>query len=239
MKEINGEEVLVSFLSVGLIDVNGDDEKLLKLQAAAQALEKQLNKNPYMALPFVLASSNPDVTEDNSSIVSSLEALETVWKTYRNAFQETPILVARGILLEALVGAMSSHDHIALIVASCVRNMLPHREMGSEEEVWSRVLFTAESKVDKRATKDWETPTQIELPKFKFPEIEPPKIVKEPVSINTKTLEIECAKAVSNQIIVNGGAQSLENGNPYNQANQKPNFAEVFGTRMAEVLVNM
>ena len=37
MKEINGEEVLVSFLSVGLIDVNGDDEKLLKLQAAAQA----------------------------------------------------------------------------------------------------------------------------------------------------------------------------------------------------------
>jgi len=206
------------------------------LQAAAQGLGKNLTKNPHMALPFVLASSNPDVSEDDPSIVSSLEALEAVWKTYRNAFQETPILVARGILLEALVGAMSSNDHIALIVASCVRNLIPHREMGSEQEVWSRVLFTAESKVDKRATKDWETPTQIELPKFKFPEIEPPKLVNEPVSIETKALKIECAETVSNQVLVNGAAQSLENGNPFNLHNQKPHFAEAFGTKMAEVL---
>jgi len=236
VKEIKKEEVILSFLLAGLIDVNGDDEKLNKLQVAAKGLAKSLNKNTDLALLFVLAASNPAVREDDPSIVTSLESLEEVWKTYRNAFLEAPILVARAILLEALVGAMETNDHIALVVASCVRNMMPHREMGSEQDVWGRVLFTAELQVDKRAVQDWATPSEIKLPAINFGEIEPINIGQGEVSIDTDDLKYECAKAVGQQYHKTTGAIALEGGNPHMQHNSSPHFTKEFGQIMSEVL---
>jgi hypothetical protein len=52
VKEIKTEEILFSFLAAGLIDVNGDDEKLNKLQTAAQV--KWQNKSiPNISLPYL------------------------------------------------------------------------------------------------------------------------------------------------------------------------------------------
>ncbi len=236
MSVINSEEVLLNFLVAGLIDVKGDDEKLVKLQEVAAQLANNLENDPALALPYVLVALDPDIAATNDLVIKVLAVLSKSWLTYRNTFQQTPVQVVRAILLEALMRAMPYCDHIALIIAICARNLLPHRQLSHEQEIWSSVLFSAEQQVDSRAAKDWTTPSAIKIASFNVEGLEPINIKQQSVAIEEGDLQLDCVAAVVKTFHSAGKNTTVENGNPYALSNHPAQWATHFGIKMAKVI---
>jgi hypothetical protein len=236
VKVIGSEEVLLNFLIAGLIDVKGDDDKLVKLQEVSKQLATNLQKNPALALPYTLVALDPDTPPDNSVVTEVLNVLSKNWLTYRNTFQQTPIHVVRAILLEALVRAMPSSDHIALILSICARNLLPHRQLSNEQEIWSSVLFTAELQVDERASKEWTTPSEINIADFDVEGLEPITIKQQAVNIIAKSLTTDVIGTVAKSYTDSIGTHTIEEGNQYTPHSHQGHWAATFGPKMANVI---
>ncbi len=95
-------DVLIRFLSAGLLEVQGDDAKLEKLQATAADLSDVLKKIPSKSASFSLIAFDPTSPEDDPVIQEAIEALQNRWPTYINTFSDTPVSVIRALLLDAL-----------------------------------------------------------------------------------------------------------------------------------------
>lgn len=108
------DDVLLKFLTKGLINVGGDDEKLGHLRQTAVDLAEVLEKTPAKAMPFALVAFDPDVPPTDPTIVEVEEALRKHWQTYVNTFSDTPIMVFRAMLLYALIGACSRNEIVAV-----------------------------------------------------------------------------------------------------------------------------
>ena len=125
-------DVLIRFLSAGLLDVNGDDAKLEKLQTTAADLSEVLKTTPSKSASFALIAFDPTSPATDPVIQEAVAALQNRWATYINTFADTPVTVIRALLLEALSKAASEDDHIGIAFVSYARNALPFMEAGNE-----------------------------------------------------------------------------------------------------------
>ena len=69
---------LLRFLDQGLIDVGGDDTKLVKLQATAVELAAALKTNPGKSLPLLLEALVAAAREDNRVAVGFVACVRNV-----------------------------------------------------------------------------------------------------------------------------------------------------------------
>ncbi len=237
---MNSEEILLRFLEAGLIDLKGDDDKLEKLQSVAGELAANVQKNPKLALPYVLIALDQEAPADDQVVRAVLETLSKTWKTYRNTFQQTPIQLVRAILVETLAKAMPSDDHIALIIALCIRNLLPHRPLTNEETIWKSLLFSAEHQVDQRAIKEWTTPSEIKLSPFEMSDFEPITIQQKEVVINAEAIKLNCMATAGPQYYDTSKNRNvaLEDGNPHWASQQNQYWVTEFGSRLSTVIAN-
>lgn len=228
MKPTMSEQILLRFLSAGLIDVGGDDAKLKKLQETAADLADALKKTPSKASSFALIAFDPSSPEDDPIVTEACEALKKRWPTYINTFAGTPMLVLRALLLDALVRA-ACDEKVGVAFVTSARNVLPFIEAGNEQTVWTDVVLEIESRVDARAEAEWTPPDAIDAPELKFSAPPAVELPSHTLTINTKNL----TNALHAAVAPNATSQDK---NRYWPHNDPQNWANDFGRLAAQAI---
>jgi hypothetical protein len=221
------EQVLLRFLSNGLIDVGGDDAKLEKLKATSRDLATSLKENAAKAASFALIAFDPDAPVSDPVIQEAAQALEKQWPTYVNTFRGgTPIAVIRAMLLDALVQASADDHNIAVAFVACARNVLPFMEVGGEQVIWSDEVKRIEEHVDERAEREWATPSKIDLE---------PLTIKTTASLKLTVSQAKLDKADLQTKISAASGPGVANANPHWPNNPQP-WAQQFAPKLADAI---
>lgn len=233
------EDVLLRFLSNGLIDVGGDDAKLEKLRAAAADLAAALKKAPWKAASFALIAFDPRAPVDDPVVREGLEALKHRWATYVNTFAGPPIAVVRAMLLDALAKAAAEDDRIGVAFVTSARNALPFMEAGDERAIWADVVSQIEERVDTRAEAEWATPSSITLPSMAFdvPPLDAPKIST--ARANRDNLKKKFYAAAGPHYHNPQQGNVATSGNPHQPHGNTTQWVTEFGDRMAEAVADV
>lgn len=212
-------EILMKFLKLGLIDLQGSDEKLDKLETTSISLSKILELSPSKALAYTLIALDPQAPENDPVVQETISILEENWTTYFNTFASTPIQVVRALLLQALVISAEENKQVAIAFVSIIRNVLPHMEIGNEMDMWSELVKKFESELNIAAEKEWTTPEKISVEAFSY---SPPKQIKvssADVTLNYEALKKGIEKASgprnSNSETTNGNKYTVAHGEPW------------------------
>lgn len=226
------DEILLSFLEIGVIDVGGDDAKLEKLRATVSDLNSALRKNPTKTSIYTLVAADPGVPATDPTVLEAMAELKKHWTTVVNTFSSTPITVIRAMLFDAVVRAARQDDAIAVAFVNSARNVLPYAESGNEQSIWAAVVTEIEKKVDERAEAEWATPEMIAI---------------EPLSYNTPTALLIEAKSGEldrdtlhtkiSQAAGPGGGDGSNRYQPHN--NPQPwaaDFADILSAAIADVV---
>lgn len=223
-------EILVSFLSAGLINVSGDDAKLDKLRETAKDLAARIKKSPGKATSFALVAFDPEAPVDDPVIKETLEALQWRWPTYVNTFSGTPVTVLRAVLLDALAQAAADDTKVAVAFVASARNALPFMEAANEQAIWGDMVTHIERQVDARAELEWATPASIKVSPIAFAAPEPIQVSASSVTINKTSLakKLEAAAGPHSQSGATGG-------NPH-WPQQQAHWVSEFGKRMADAV---
>jgi hypothetical protein len=228
-------DILIQFLSAGLIDVGGDDAKLEKLQSTSADLAAVLKKTPSKSSSFALIAFDPTPPEDDPVIKEAEAALQKRWATYVNTFSSTPITVIRAVLLDALSKAAIENDYIGIAFVSAARNALPFMESGNESEIWAGVVISIERQVNTRAEAEWATPESINVPDLDYSAPKAIKIQSREVNIDKDKLteRIAAAGGPTNAAGVATGGNSLMPNSNQGWVNQ---FTPLMSSAISEVL---
>lgn len=224
-------DVLIRFLSAGLLDVNGDDAKLEKLQTTAADLSEVLKTTPSKSASFALIAFDPTSPATDPVIQEAVEALQNRWATYINTFADTPVTVIRALLLEALSKAASEDDHIGIAFVSYARNALPFMEAGNESKIWGDVVVNIERQVNALAEAEWATPESINVPDMDYEAPAAIEIESSTSIINRDELAAQIYAACGPQT-PQGQATSGNNVWP----NSGQQWANQFSARMIDII---
>ena len=230
------DDVLLRFLSKGLIDVGGDDAKLEHLRQAAGDLSGILKKAPAKASPFALLAFDPNAPATDPTITEVENALRKQWQTYVNTFADTPVTVFRAMLLEALVRAAGDNDTVAVAFVASARNVLPFMEVDGEQEIWAEIVGEMEGKVESRAEKEWATPASITVPELKF---DAPSAVEIDIASKKRdraSLSRKLRAAAGPVSYFPNQTQEDTDGNPHWSQDTSGQWVYEFGTRTAEAV---
>lgn len=233
------EDVLLRFLSNGLIDVGGDDAKLEKLRSTASDLAGSLKRSSSKAVAYALVACDPQAPADDPVVVEALAALKKRWVTYVNTFSGPPVAVIRAILLDALAQAAADDDLIGVAFVASARNALPLMEAGDERAIWADVVTEIEERVDARAEAEWAMPSSIAVPAMALdvPELEAPTV--KPAHAARDDLKEQLRAAAGPQFQTPQQGNVATNGNPYWPMNQPQQWVAEFGERMAEAVADV
>ncbi len=190
------DQILLRFLSAGLIDVGGDDAKLSKLVETASDLAAVLKKTPSKTSSFALIAFDPASPEEDPVITEVCDALKKRWPTYINTFSGTPMLVLRALLLDALVRA-AADEGVGVAFVTSARNALPFIEADNEQKIWAEAVLEIEGRVDARAEAEWATPDSITAPELKYSAPPALELITQPLTIDTESLTATLYAAAS------------------------------------------
>ena len=224
-------DILIRFLSAGLIKVGGDDAKFGKLRETASDLVVTLKKTPSKATSFALIAFDPEAPTDYPVIKEVVEALQKRWATYVNTFSGTPVAVIRAMLLDALAQAADDDAKIGVAFVTSARNVLPFTEAGNERAIWAEVVAEIERQVDAIAEAEWATPESITVPAMTFSA--PATIEISPLATNIDRT------ALAKKFEAVAGPQNATNqatqGNPH-WPNANAPWVTEFGKRMSDAV---
>jgi hypothetical protein len=163
-----GDEVILRFLEIGIVDVGADDTKLEKIRLAVADLVASVKADPSRTQKYTMVAADPDIRASDPVIVEAMAVLKKHWITVSNTFQATPTAIIRAMLVDALVQAARKDDGVAVAFVNTARNTLPYSQVANERPIWLDVVAEIESLVDKRAEFEWSTPETISVPNFAF-----------------------------------------------------------------------
>ncbi|MGN8544847.1 GTPase-associated system all-helical protein GASH [Bradyrhizobium sp. 13971] len=232
------DNVLLRFLTRGLIDVGGDDAKLDRLRATAADLARVLESAPSKAIPFALIAFDPQAPAADPVVKEALEILQQKWTTYVNTFSGTPVAVVRALLLDALALAAKNDDRIGAAFVASARNTLPLMEAGHEQEIWDELVREIEARIDARAEAEWATPASILVPAldFEFTAPEPGQPKRKPIDREGLKTGIRAASGPHYQNAQ--GNQVATNGNPQWPTNNQTVWVTEFGERLTKAIAD-
>ena len=225
------DRLLDLFLEKGLLDLQGNDQWFGHITSTASSLSTYLRANPDQIIPFTYAGLVPEVADDNPAIVKAVSLLRREWKTYASISMESPKVMLRAIILEALLQNAGSDDPTKSLLALLLASALPHLSFGKEEEVWTKTLNELLCAVETNAEATWTVPSQITVPPF-------PKIDIPSVRFAVKAGEID-PEALRQGIhaaagpTYRGGKQT--SGNPH-WPNENENWSYEFAPRAAAAI---
>ncbi len=225
------QELLLKFLEIGAIDLNGDDTKLEKLRTTAKDLSAVLRKTPSKTASFTMVAADPNIAATDPTIEEAMASLRTQWETVANAFSARPVGVLRAILLDAIVQAARLDDAIAVAFVNTARNALAHTETSDEAEIWREAVSEIEMKVDARAEAEWATPETITVEPLQYTQ-------PAPVSTNHEAPTVDQSMLREN-IFSAAGPWGPNNPNQYQSSQPQqwaPQFADKMSVAIAEAL---
>jgi|SRR5450830_25617 len=125
-------EVLQAFMQVSLIDLDGEDTRLEKLQAASAALADEFSARPIsMAIPALVAVLRDDDKNPVDAFDDTARAIGGHWSTYQSVFRDGKAnTLYRGVALQALVAAIDKEPSLGTAIALLTRNFATAVELG-------------------------------------------------------------------------------------------------------------
>ena len=230
------DDVLLKFLNKRLINVGGDDDKLEHLRQTAADLAGILEETPAKACPFALVAFDPHVPATDPTVIEVEDALRKRWQTYINTFSDTPVMVFRAMLLDALISACGRNDTVAAAFVASARNVLPFMEVGDEQELWADIVADIEEKVEERSEREWATPASISVPDIKFKSTSKAEVRIASKKVSASGLKPKFEATAGPHANDPNGTQRNTDGNPYWPQNNPHEWVYEFGTRTAEVV---
>lgn len=144
--------VLQIFLRLQLLELNGDDSRLQKLEAAATELAGKFSAAPINALAaFLAVLDNASVTAE--SVPQAAEAIENHWSTYHGAFKDGQAhTLYRAVVLQALVETINFQPALGTAISLLLRNFAPKLEIGKNRPVFDLLIDAADTAFRSEAT---------------------------------------------------------------------------------------
>ncbi|MBP6892868.1 MAG: hypothetical protein KBC94_00465 [Pseudacidovorax sp.] len=139
--------VLRAFMQVSLIDLDGEDSRLDKLQAASAALADEFAARPItMAIPALAAILGDDDKNPADAFDDAARAIGNHWSTYQSVFRDGKAnTLYRGVALQALVTAIESQPSLGTAVALLMRNFVTAVELGKYAKAIQLLVDAAEA----------------------------------------------------------------------------------------------
>jgi GTPase-associated system-like protein len=230
------EDVLLGFLSNGLIDVGGDDAKFDKIREASADLADALVAEPAKTVSFALVGFDPEVPADEPGVREALAALRDRWATYVNTFSGPPVTVVRAMLLSALTVAAEKDDGVALAFVAVARNSLPFVGVESERDIWVAAVRAAEARVDARAEREWATPASIDVAPMNLdlPDLGAPTF--ERATVDIEALKTSFWAAAGPQYVDPRRNNAINTGGNPHWPQSTSHWNGEFGTRLASAV---
>lgn len=124
--------VLQAFMQVNLIDLEGEDTRLDKLQAASAELAGEFSAKPIsMAIPALMAILRDDTKNPADAFDDTARAIGSHWTTYQSVFRDGKAnTLYRGVALQALVAAIDTEPSLGAAIALLMRNFATAVELG-------------------------------------------------------------------------------------------------------------
>lgn len=223
--------LLSELIAAGWIEkLDGQDERLEKLQRAAEFLAAEFKKEPQQLIPAILAALATDVTSDDPSIQQAEQALMGHWQTVASVHTDKPIGIYRALLLAGCAGAADGRN--AAILWLTAVDMLPFSQLGRAETSIRKLLESfadaAESQAISLLPDASRKRKAASLPALDFGEMQPYKIER-------KWLFTEIGAATGPQNSQNGNQPFKAEGNPH-LANSPVPWTYEFANRMKDVI---
>ncbi|HEY8879855.1 MAG TPA: GTPase-associated system all-helical protein GASH [Roseateles sp.] len=138
--------VLQSFVRESLIELDGEDSRLAKLQAAATALAADCEAGPIAtAFPLLFAALRPEDATTGSSFEDVANVIEEHWSTYKSVFKDgRATTLYRAVALQAIVEAIDSAPALGTAIALLLRNLRSGLATGKYESAIKIVAEAAE-----------------------------------------------------------------------------------------------
>lgn len=226
-------DILQRFLSRRLFEIGGDDTRLDRLRRAAGDLGSSLIEEPTRTMRYALVAFDPDVPVDDPVLDEVADAVEQHWNTYAGCFADRPRTLLRAVLLEALRQAAGRSVGIAAAIALSARNLLPHLNLGAEQDIWRDLFAESEERLDERARAEWSLGVESVLPAIGAMDLGVDRAASmQKTDRKALSLAFQAASGPQNQ-----QSQSLPNPNP-NWPNSGPPWSYEFAPRAAQAVAD-
>jgi hypothetical protein len=144
-------EVLQELVAAGLIDkLDGDDSRFEKMNRASSKLATDFRKSRHLLVPAILAGLDTAVSATDPLILNANNALIAEWPTVTSVYVDTPIMLLRGLLLDACFQAGEGVN--AAILWLVAANTLPYSQLGREESTVHKMLLSFAGAMENEAT---------------------------------------------------------------------------------------
>ena len=157
--------ILQTYLRHNLLDLEGEDGRLLKLNAASSELANTLVRTPVTALPVFLAvlRSDQDVGDSFTQVAT---AIENKWTTYHGAFRDGKALTLyKAVALQALVEAIGIQPVLGTAISLLMRNFGPSLEIGKNKDAFDILVRAADAAFTAEVEESRPTSQSISVPK--------------------------------------------------------------------------
>lgn len=219
--------VLQTFLRLNLLDLDGDDSRLTKLESAAADLADSFARTPTAGVPVFLATLDAKVPAADS-LAPVAAAIEKHWTTYHGAFKEDAVTLYRGVALHALHQALGLQPALAVAISLLMRNFGPVLKFGKEVEALKLVVNSADAIFDAEASAG----RISKLPDAKFALQAAYKTGKFDRAVLVK--RVEAAVGPNNR-----AGQAIEGANPaWAYTPNAPNWTNEFSDRLSALLAD-
>lgn len=213
--------ILQTYLRHNLLDLEGDDGRLEKLNSAATEFADRLARAPADALPVFLAVLRPD-GEVGASLNEVAGAIENNWNTYHGAFRDGKALTLyKAVALQAIVEAIALQPVLGTAISLLMRNFGPGLEIGKNKDVFDILVSAADAAFAAEVAESQPIAQSINVP----------KVVKAG-KFDRPTLQKRIEAAVGPQ---NRAGQQCENPNPHWPNSGNP-WSYDFADRMTSIL---
>lgn len=221
-------DILQRFLTSRLFEIGPDDDRLERLRAAAADVAVSLASDRSRTVKYASVAFDPDVPVGEPVLAEIASQVEKRWNTYLSCFSDTPRVLYRAVLLEALRQAQEKDVAVASAVTLICHNLVPHLNVGSERQIWEEFLCAASARPEAHALADSSDEIRLPTVEFEFPKLKANSDV-EPAEVNREslTLGLQAASGPSN---MQGAAL---NGPNSNWPNQGPPWSHEFAPRAA------
>lgn len=175
-------KILTDLISAGLVTkLDGQDDRLGKMNRAANALSKELRKNRQFLIPAVLTGLNANATIDDAMMQKAEQALQSEWPTMATVHTDQPISLYRALLLDACqqAGDGANAAVIWYTAADTLRYSPLDREATAVREMLQEMAYLAEEAAVASAVHPETSGSALKSPKKAASEIKSIKVDRE------------------------------------------------------------
>jgi len=166
---------LLKFLELGLFDIGDNDERLDHLKSAIENIKTDLTQNQVKFPQYILVALDKDISPDEPVLIEVETIVTQYWRALRSRYKDRPIVLLRGVILNALFELGNESPQFARIIYLVGSNFYPFASLGKEKDIVLEELQSFGEIAEEYAIKEWalvENITELKLRDLEIKKIE-------------------------------------------------------------------